>query len=81
MAIDPGAYVPGGTSYFAYDGSKTTPPCDEGVAWHVMREVRTISAEQVEELRTLGGGPTNRPLQPANDRLITLEGVPSSARA
>lgn len=79
-AIDPGAYVPANPSYFRYDGSKTTPPCDEGVVWHVMREVRTISAEQVDALRKLGGGPTNRPIQPINDRLITLEGVASGFR-
>ena len=80
VAVDPGAYVPDRPSYFRYDGSKTTPPCDEEVVWHVMREVWTISAEQVGALLALGGGPTNRPLQPANDRLITLEGVPSSAQ-
>ena len=75
VAIDPGAYVPDGTSYFRYDGSKTTPPCDEDIVWHVMREARTISAGQVAALQALGGGPTNRPLQPANGRLITLEGA------
>ena len=78
VAIDPGAYVPDGPSYFRYDGSKTTPPCDEEVAWHVMRETRTISPAQVDVLQALGGGPTNRPLQPANGRPITLEGVTSS---
>ena len=78
-AIDPRAYVPADAAYFRYDGSKTTPPCDEGVAWHVMREARTISGAQVDALQALAGGPTNRPTQPVNDRPITLEGVPGSA--
>jgi carbonic anhydrase len=78
-AVDPGGLVPADPSYFRYDGSKTTPPCDEEVGWHVMREVRTIAPAQVEALRALAGGPTNRPLQPLNDRLITLEGVPPPA--
>ena len=81
VVIDPGAHVPDDPSYFRYDGSKTTPPCDEDVAWHVMREIRTISVEQVDGLQALGGGPTNRPLQPANGRMITLEGVTSSTQA
>lgn len=81
VAIDPGAYVPDDPSYFHYDGSKTTPPCDEDVAWHVMRETRTISAAQINVLQTHAGGPTNRPLQPTNGRPITLEGATSTAPA
>ena len=73
VAIDPGAYAPGDTAHFRYDGSLTTPPCSEGIAWHVLREVRTVSREQVDALLAIGGGPTNRPVQPLGDRVVTLE--------
>ena len=58
-----------------YDGSKTTPPCDEGVSWFVMREPRTISQEQVAALQALSGGPSNRPVQPIGSRAILLGGA------
>ena len=38
ITLNASACVPGGTAYYSYDGSKTTPPCDEGVSWFVMRE-------------------------------------------
>ena len=71
--IDPGGYVPADPACFRYDGSKTTPPCAGGVAWHVVREVRTVSQEQVDRLVAIGGGPTNRPVQPIDGRVITLD--------
>ncbi len=74
VALNASACVPEGTAYYAYDGSKTTPPCDEGVAWHVMRDPLTISDEQVEALLAIGGGPTNRPIQPLGSRRIVLAG-------
>ena len=74
IALNASTCVPSGTAYYAYDGSKTTPPCDEGVAWHVMRDPLTISQEQVETLLALGGGPTNRPIQPLGSRRIVLAG-------
>lgn len=74
IALDAAVVVPEGTAYYAYDGSKTTPPCDEGVAWHVMRDPLTISQEQVDALLAIGGGPTNRPIQPLGSRRIVLSG-------
>ena len=74
VTLNAAALVPDGRAYYAYDGSKTTPPCDEGVAWHVMRDPLTISEEQVEALLALGGGPTNRPIQPLGSRRIVLAG-------
>ncbi|KAL4197098.1 hypothetical protein AMTRI_Chr04g186420 [Amborella trichopoda] len=37
--------------YYRYLGSLTTPPCDEGVMWTVIKEVKTFSKEQLEKLR------------------------------
>ena len=56
--------LPTDLSYYRYDDSKTTPPCDEPVDWHVLRQPMTISQEQVEGLLSLSGGPNNRPVQP-----------------
>ena len=64
-------YVPGELGYYRYDGSKTTPPCDEPVDWYVMRQANTISPEQVDGFLALSGGPNNRPVQPTGDRVIT----------
>ena len=63
-------YVPASLDYFGYDGSLTTPPCSEGVRWIVMQSVGTVSEAQVERLRTLTGGPNNRPVQPIGERKI-----------
>ena len=42
-----------------------------------MREPKTISAEQVDGLLALSGGPNNRPVQPRGDRRILAGGGPS----
>ena len=68
--------LPANVSYYRYDGSKTTPPCDEPVDWHVLRKPMTISQEQVEGLLSPSGGPNNRPVQPTGDRVITIGGAP-----
>ena len=68
--------LPTDLSYYRYDGSKTTPPCDEPVDWHVLRQHVTISKEQVEGLLSLSGGPNNRPVQPIGNRVITIGGSP-----
>ncbi len=75
IALSASACVPNGTAYYSYDGSKTTPPCDEDVSWFVMREPRTISREQVDASQALSGGPNNRPVQPVGGRAILLGGI------
>ena len=65
-------YVPARPGYYRYEGSKTTPPCYEPVEWYVMQELKSISPEQVENLRKLSGGSNNRPIQPTGSRTITL---------
>ena len=70
IGLNAGTYTPGVSGYFRYDGSKTTPPCDEPVDWYVMRATKTISQQQVDRLLRLSGGPSNRPVQPIGDRVI-----------
>lgn len=43
-------------SFFMYEGSLTTPPCSQGVAWTVMKSPLSISYEQLEEIATYTKG-------------------------
>ena len=68
--INAADFVPRELGYFTYDGSLTTPPCSEGVSWFVMQSAVTISQDQVDQLQTISGGPSNRRLQPIGTRSI-----------
>lgn len=54
---------------YNFAGSLTTPPCSEGVNWHVVTKPLTASKEQLETLTKLMGN-NARPIQPMNDRKI-----------
>ncbi|XP_077220624.1 alpha carbonic anhydrase 7-like [Tasmannia lanceolata] len=59
--------------YYRYMGSLTTPPCTEDVVWTVVKEVRSVSLEQVKLLRKAVDDDAQnnaRPLQPINERSI-----------
>lgn len=65
--IDPMQLLPKDKSAWQYDGSLTTPPCAEGVAWNVFASPVELSDVQISVIRTLF--PMNaRPTQPLNDR-------------
>lgn len=64
--------LPTDLSYYRYNGSKTTPPCDEPVDWYVLRQPMSISQDQVDGLLSLSGGPNNRPTQPIGERAILV---------
>ena len=73
--IDPRGFLPGSLEHYAYEGSLTTPPCTEGVRWHVLSQRVTASAAQIEAFRALpflnpeGRFAGNaRPVQPLNGR-------------
>ena len=71
--VDAAALLPADRSHFAYDGSLTTPPCTEGIRWRVMRQSIEMSAAQIQAYRSLPHlMQTNRPIQPANGRAVTL---------
>jgi carbonic anhydrase len=57
--------------YYAYQGSLTTPACDEGVSWIVLHDGITASAVQIERLRVAGVA-NARPLQPRLGRKVTF---------
>jgi len=70
VIIDANDFLPNGNKdYFAYSGSLTTPPCTEGVKWHVMKVAKQVSKTQVKSfLKTIG--PNARPVQPLNTRVV-----------
>ena len=74
-ALNTANLLPKDLGYYTYMGSLTTPPCSEPVDWIVMRETRTVSADQVARLKALtGGGNTNRPVQPNKGVKIRYSG-------
>jgi carbonic anhydrase len=74
--INGASLLPDDLTYWAYDGSFTTPPCTEGVKWHVLYEPISVSLHQIAAFRALeflhhdGQFLGNaRPVQPLNGRL------------
>ena len=47
--IDATAFLPVDRTYYKYSGSLTTPPCSEGVRWHILKGTIDVSYEQVVE--------------------------------
>lgn len=71
QSVDVNNLLPASKQYYRFMGSLTTPPCSEGVNWHVLSEPITASAEQIAAYRAIH--PMNaRPLQPENNRLVVL---------
>jgi carbonic anhydrase len=70
--IDFAKLLPADQKYFRFMGSLTSPPCSEGVNWHVMQQPVPVSKEQIAAFKALF--PMNaRPLQPSNNRLIVKD--------
>ena len=67
--IDVGTLLPADLRTFRYDGSLTTPPCSEGVAWSVLQEPMTWSAEQIAAFEERHPG-SHRPPQPLGARAL-----------
>ncbi|XP_062115138.1 alpha carbonic anhydrase 7-like [Humulus lupulus] len=82
--IDPTQIKLGHKKYYRYMGSLTVPPCTEGVIWTISKKIRTISREQVKQLRVAVhdyAEQNARPVQPINRRDIHLvDGVISRGR-
>lgn len=67
--IDPATLMPGDLSYFYYEGSLTTPPCAEHVAWYVLEAPIDASAEQIAQFHKLYRH-NARPVQPLKARPV-----------
>ncbi|XP_073535636.1 carbonic anhydrase 3-like [Phyllobates terribilis] len=78
--FDPSILFPTSRDYWTYQGSYTTPPCEECVTWILLREPITASTEQMEKLRSILStmeceAPVQmmnnfRPTQPLNGREV-----------
>lgn len=65
--------------FVQYTGSLTTPPCREGVEFHIFTAPQTISQEQLDRypfLLSPPSHPTNRAIQPLNGRVIYTNDCP-----
>lgn len=45
--FDPSCLFPACRDYWTYQGSFTTPPCEECIVWLLMKEPITVSSDQV----------------------------------
>ncbi len=69
VSLDLDQMVPTEYGVYRYMGSLTTPPCSEGVNWHVADTPATASAAQIAALREALGA-SARSLQPLGNRLL-----------
>lgn len=64
------ALLPANRDYYRFEGSLTTPPCTEGVAWLVMKHPVSASHGQLVKFARAMGHPNNRPIQALNARVV-----------
>ncbi|HEX6180679.1 MAG TPA: carbonic anhydrase family protein [Chitinophagaceae bacterium] len=62
-------HLPEENHAYHYIGSLTTPPCNEGVQWLVLKDPVQLTRNQVEAFSSRIGK-NNRPIQPLHDRKI-----------
>jgi len=62
--------LPDRLSYYRFMGSLTTPPCTEGVNWHVLKQPIQFSPEQIAKFKSAFPTGNARPAQPGNARLV-----------
>jgi len=68
--------LPADRTTYRYPGSLTTPPCTEGVRWHVMTQPIEMSPGQIEAFHSLFAAGNNRPVQSVNAREVVLDSSP-----
>jgi carbonic anhydrase len=61
--------LPENTDFALYSGSLTTPPCSEGVRWHVVQQPLELSTMQLKKFQDVIS-PNNRPILPLNGRMV-----------
>ncbi|MEZ5919515.1 MAG: carbonic anhydrase family protein [Alphaproteobacteria bacterium] len=69
VSVSAADLLPESLEYYKYDGSLTTPPCSEGVQWHVLKDPIELSQAQLTAFQTVF--PVNaRPIQDLNGRTV-----------
>ncbi len=71
--------LPSELTYYGYDGSLTTPPCSEGVKWHVLTTPIQLSTAQLDTMATLLHN-NFRPVQDLYARDVTVDTISNSGR-
>ena len=69
--INASNFLPANSSYYAYEGSLTTPPCSEGVKWIVLKNPMTASQAQIDAFTKIFQV-NARPVQDVNSRTVQL---------
>ena len=69
VEVNAGDLMPADKSYYKYEGSLTTPPCSEGVKWHVMKEPIELSAAQLKAFQAVFAV-NARPIQDLGERTV-----------
>ena len=70
--IDIKALMPKEMARFRLNGSLTTPPCSENVAWTIFKSPIQASKAQIAAIEEMEGK-NNRPTQPLNQRDVEVE--------
>jgi carbonic anhydrase len=70
LTVNPADFLPRRAGYYAYTGSQTAPPCNEGVKWFVLKTPIELSAQQIAAFAELYPDDA-RPPQPLNGRIVT----------
>ena len=70
--IDIQARMPKEMARFRLNGSLTTPPCSENVAWAIFKSPIQASKAQITAIEEMEGK-NNRPTQPLNHRDVEVE--------
>ena len=65
-------HLPKDNYAYHYTGSLTTPPCSENVQWLVLRDMVSLTADQIKAFSSRIG-PNNRPTQALNDRTVKVD--------
>jgi carbonic anhydrase len=68
--VDLSGLVPVTLGYYIFKGSLTTPPCSEGVTWHVLKTPIEMSLNQINAFKQVVKM-NARPVQPLNGRKIS----------
>jgi carbonic anhydrase len=61
--------LPERLNYFGFHGSLTTPPCSEGVLWHVIKQPIELSKTQIQSFKSVVKS-NARPVQALNGRSV-----------
>jgi len=70
VKFNPSTMMPSSMSFYAYEGSLTTPPCTEGVNFYILKNAVDISKAQVAKFPFKLNA---RPVQSLNGRKISAD--------